>query len=86
MTNPMIRGLLLEVMEEDKKYKLTLIEDIIKGVKMIYGLGDADSIIAIKSPEILFDELYELSINELQILDATTTLKANKLIDKAIKK
>lgn len=86
MSNPHLVELLKEVMEDDQKYKLTLIEDILKGAKLAYGLGHEDSKMAVTNPEKLFDELYELSINELQIAEGITTMMVNKLMNERMGK
>lgn len=85
MSNPNLIALLKEVMQDDHKYKLTLIEDILKGAKLAYGLGHEDSKMAVTNPEILFDEMYELSINDLQIAEGIVTIMVNKLINDKIK-
>jgi hypothetical protein len=80
MTNPQIKRLLMEVMEDDRKEKITLIEDIMRAKRLLFGMGETDHQESVLNPTAEFDRLYDLTINELEIKQAVLEMKANKLM------
>jgi hypothetical protein len=80
MTNPQIKKLLIQVMEDDKKEKIVLIEDIMRAKRLLFGMGENEHQAAVLNPVTEFDRLYDLTINELEIIGAVLEMKANKLM------
>ena len=68
MTNPRLKNLLREVVMEARKEKICLIEDIIKAKKFMFGLGFIEHDEFLTDPVSLFDRLYDLDIQSLQII------------------
>ena len=80
MTSKLIKKLLIETMSESEKYKLCLIEDIIKARSLMFGMGEEKYKHIILAPEDTFDSLYDMNINELQIVETQTSREAVKLM------
>ena len=76
--NDKIKKLLTEVENEDQKYKVCLIEDIMKASKFLYAMGDSGYSDAVFKPEVVFDGMYDKPINDLQIIDALLNDKCTK--------
>lgn len=68
-----------------QKEKISLIEDIFKVKRLLYGFGLNHHLNIITSPEEVFDYLYELSIPSLElklaILSATASAQARLIAD-----
>ena len=83
MTNPKIRAILVSIMEQDRQdqrdYKITLIKDIIEARKALIGLGITEHADAATRPEVIFDKLYELDINSLEMLDFITSNELRRI-------
>ena len=80
MNSKLVKKLLIQTMSESEKYKLCLIQDIIKARSLMFGLGKEEYKHVILAPENTFDLLYDMNINELQIIEATTAKEAVKLM------
>jgi negative regulator of replication initiation len=69
--------------DEVNKEKISLIEDNFKVMRLLFGLGFEWHKIAITEPGIVFDQLYEMNIMDLECLlafnSATASLKAREL-------
>lgn len=81
--NTNLTALHTEVMDENKKEKISLIEDNFKVMRLLCGFGFTDYNRIILDPGELFDELYEMSIIQLSCVlaynSATASLKAREL-------
>jgi hypothetical protein len=69
MTNPAIKRLLREAVEEERQYKLCLLEDIIKAKKCLYGFGfiEHDEFITENGRNALFNNLWDLDVVSLEV-------------------
>lgn len=68
MTNPRLKKLLREVVMEARKEKICIIEDIIKAKKFMFGLGFTEHDEFLHDPVGLFDRLYDLDIESLNVI------------------
>lgn len=72
-----------EVMNENRKEKISLIEDNFKVMRLLSGFGFTYFNQAILEPSQVFDELYEMDIQQLSCVlaynSATASLKAREL-------
>ena len=84
MTNPRIKAILHQIMEDTRKEKLCLIEDIMKAKKLLFGLGDQSQIEAINNPSALFDKYYDMAAVDLDIINIVLERKINRLMTKTV--
>lgn len=87
MTNPNLTRVLREAVAEERKYKLCLIEDIIKVKKTLFGFGykqHDEFTDAAKAGE-LFNTLYELDIPALEVVMNSYTKQVNEHVIEKIK-
>lgn len=66
MTNPRLKSILVDMMEDEKKEKICLIEDIMKAGRLLAGAENKLDSEVLTDPAKVFDRLYELPIPELQ--------------------
>lgn len=64
--------LLIQMMEEEinnelRNIKACIIEDIIKAQKLAFGFGDLKFITSITDPAPVFDKLYDMDIDSLEM-------------------
>jgi len=76
--NKKIELLLKQVNSDEEKYKIILIEDIIRAYKFLFGTGNSDYKTSVLVPEKVFDKLYDLPINDLQITEGLLADKCTK--------
>lgn len=84
--SPKIKNVMAEAIQENRSEKLVLIDDIVRAKKFLFGQGQKqhNEFLFKDKAGNLFDELYELSIEDLskQLNNHTETI--NKLIRKEI--
>ena len=78
MTNPNLRAILYQIMDDSRKEKICLIENIIRAKTLLVGFGDRGYDSVLKSPGDEFDRLYDLSINSLEIIDGVLSARVNR--------
>lgn len=78
MTNPMFRKALIEMMEEEKHYKTCLIEDIMKAERLLCNPQETPTPEIISNPAAIFDRLYDMSINDLEITNGLISIRLEK--------
>lgn len=78
-----LNKLLCEAINENKNEKITLVEDVFKVMRLLFGFGMNEHLKAITEPEQVFDTLYDMSIDDLELylasLSATASMKAREL-------
>ena len=91
MTNPRIKAILREVFQEgqqDKRFeKITLIDDIIRIKKHMWSLGlhEHDEFLTESSATKLFDTLYDMDIQQLELINSGYEKQVNDIMSKRIK-
>jgi hypothetical protein len=79
MTNPRLKAILTTMMDEERNYKLCLIEDIIKMDKLL-SKYDNKGTQEKEQPADMFDRLYDMTINDLEITEALMEMRLNKIL------
>jgi len=84
MTNPRIVKVLREAVQENRDEKLFIITDIIRVKKMLWGFGyhEHNEFIVPLAAGKLFDTLYDMSIDDLQVLNKELEGKVNEHLNK----
>jgi hypothetical protein len=82
MTNPKNLAALRSLMEEDRATKICLIEDIMKASQLLAAAENNLSDRSITDQSGMFDDLYDQSINDLQITEALIHVRLNRIMRK----
>jgi len=90
MSNPNIVRLLRESVAESRQEqfneKLTLIQDIVRVKKFLFGQGftEHDEFKDDKSASQLFDELYEMNLTQLEVINSGYEKQVNEHMSKRL--
>lgn len=71
MTNPRLKKLLREAVVENRNEKICLIEDVMKAKKLLFAWNYFEHTDVITTPVKVFDNLYELDIQSLELIKRT---------------
>jgi len=82
MKNQVLCQLLAESVDENRKEKACLIEDVIKVKKLLFGLGDTqhDEFKTDKSAVELYDLLHDMDMTALRLMQKTYEKRVNEIM------
>jgi hypothetical protein len=82
MTNPQILRVLRNAVQDERREKACLIEDVIKVKKLLFGLGDTqhDEFKTDKSAVELYDLLHDMDMTALRLMQKTYEKRVNEIM------
>ena len=87
MQNPKLVAILREAVQEERQYKVCLIEDIIKAKKTLWTFGQKqhNEFLLEETAVKLFDHLHDLDIPALELINNDYGKKINELLTTRLK-
>jgi hypothetical protein len=82
MTNPQILRVLRNAVQDERREKACLIEDVIKVKKLLFGLGDTqhDEFKTDKAAVELYDLLHDMDMTALRLMQKTYEKRVNEIM------